>query len=674
MKSRLALLAALLGAIPFVGAGPGAGAPPQTQCAPAAAMPAATTPVAYWSTEARCAIVPAGPAGAFGLENFGNKFPGEAAVYMGIVHVAIYDAAVAIEGGYRPYAIAVDRDPEGTSCARRRVGAHGPAWRLGRGDWKPYGKANRERTAARPASDSRTRGGRGSGKLPCSRVDEPAAAASDRDRRLRDARRPAADAAPGFERSGDPPRRLHGIYGRRSPTGRQRRAGRDRRAGRTGRARQARERRPGEEPDPRRPDPPPAGPGVWQPAPLRCPCSAFACPASGRSRSRAPPSSGPTAHALTSHEYADDFKQVKELGRLDSATGRRNRRPRPSSGPTTTSRSGTRHAPPRRARGLGPVQTARMLAMAHVAGCDAMIACFDAKYHYLSWRPLHAIQRADTDGNPQTEPDPTWQPLRPTPNSPRVPLRACLPHHGDHGGPGGFLRHRLRLLLARQPGDPDASLLAAQGRGQRGQPRTYPGRIPLHELGPGRKHPWPQGRALRGPPFLPAAGLTSTVPLRRRPDRPPPPCGLCRTPRGLPRTIGRRGESSATRCQRSLESPTRTSVSLRTTSLRVRAAVERHGDRQRLRRCHEEAGEPRPVHPERGVARAHLPAGCVRREPALAEDRVVAAAAPGTAAARSTGRARTSVTAPSVAVGRHPLATSPRQAIQAVSATIGLST
>ena len=38
------------------------------------------------------------------LENFGNKFPGEAAVYMGIVHVAIYDAAVAIKGGYQPYA------------------------------------------------------------------------------------------------------------------------------------------------------------------------------------------------------------------------------------------------------------------------------------------------------------------------------------------------------------------------------------------------------------------------------------------------------------------------------------------------------------------------------------------------------------------------------------------
>src|SRR6516162_4538967 len=69
------------------------------------------TPVIDWSNEARRAIVPptAGP------ENFGNKFPGEAAVYMGIVHVAIYDAALAIEGDYEPYAIALnapDASPE----------------------------------------------------------------------------------------------------------------------------------------------------------------------------------------------------------------------------------------------------------------------------------------------------------------------------------------------------------------------------------------------------------------------------------------------------------------------------------------------------------------------------------------------------------------------------------
>ena len=52
-------------------------------------------PVIDWSTEARRAIVPP----SAGAENYGNKGPGEAAVYMGILHAAIYDAAVAIEGG-----------------------------------------------------------------------------------------------------------------------------------------------------------------------------------------------------------------------------------------------------------------------------------------------------------------------------------------------------------------------------------------------------------------------------------------------------------------------------------------------------------------------------------------------------------------------------------------------
>src|SRR6266496_6178334 len=78
------------------------------------------TPVIDWSNEARRAIVPpsAGP------ENYGNKFPGEAAVYMGIVHAAIYDAAVAIEGGYEPYAIALSAPPNTSPAAAIATAAH----------------------------------------------------------------------------------------------------------------------------------------------------------------------------------------------------------------------------------------------------------------------------------------------------------------------------------------------------------------------------------------------------------------------------------------------------------------------------------------------------------------------------------------------------------------------
>jgi hypothetical protein len=57
-------------------------------------------PVIYWSTKAREAIVPA----SAGPENYGRRGPSDAALYMGIAHVAIYDAAVALEGGYQFYA------------------------------------------------------------------------------------------------------------------------------------------------------------------------------------------------------------------------------------------------------------------------------------------------------------------------------------------------------------------------------------------------------------------------------------------------------------------------------------------------------------------------------------------------------------------------------------------
>ena len=101
---------------------------------------------------------------------------------------------------------------------------------------------------------------------------------------------------------------------------------------------------------------------------------------------------GPTP--LTSQEYAADFEEVKRLGRFDS-TARTDEQ-------TTDALFWTDHdlrqwneGMLRLAadRGLDLVQTARMLAMAHVSGGDAMIACFDAKYHYMFWRPAVAIPR-----------------------------------------------------------------------------------------------------------------------------------------------------------------------------------------------------------------------------------------------------------------------------------------
>jgi hypothetical protein len=317
--------------------------PRPTPCASAASFPAATmTPV--WSTEARCAIVPptAGP------ENFGNKFPGEAAVYMGIVHVAIYDAAVAIEGGYRPYAIALNA---------------------------PH--ASPEAAIATAAYDTLV------GLQNTNRLRLSSTAILDAD---------------------------HTAYMNAISSGNAKQDG-IAVGHQVAQAVLALRENDGLEKDPTLADlhPPAAGPGVWQPVPvlgLRLPAVR---PLALESASQFRPD-GP--NALTSPEYTGDFNQVKLRGRIDSTS----RTPEQ----TLQARFWTDNDIRQwndgllnlaATRGLGLSQTARMLAMAHVAGGDAMIACFDAKYHYWFWRPYQAIPLADTDGNPDTVADPTWTPL-----------------------------------------------------------------------------------------------------------------------------------------------------------------------------------------------------------------------------------------------------------------------
>lgn len=56
-----------------------------------------------------------------------------------------------------------------------------------------------------------------------------------------------------------------------------------------------------------------------------------------------------------------------------------------------------------------------------MAMADGYISGFYWKRTYAFWRPITAIRKADTDGNPGTDPDPTWNPLRPTPSSADYP-------------------------------------------------------------------------------------------------------------------------------------------------------------------------------------------------------------------------------------------------------------
>jgi hypothetical protein len=72
-------------------------------------------------------------------------------------------------------------------------------------------------------------------------------------------------------------------------------------------------------------------------------------------------------------------------------------------------------------RHLNLSKSARLFAMLSVAFADGGIGCFNAKYHFSFWRPVTAIPNGDIDGNPETEADPAWLPLAPTPPHPEFP-------------------------------------------------------------------------------------------------------------------------------------------------------------------------------------------------------------------------------------------------------------
>jgi hypothetical protein len=160
-------------------------------------------------------------------------------------------------------------------------------------------------------------------------------------------------------------------------------------------------------------------PGQWRPTP---PTNAnatawvghlkpFLIPSVSMFRSSGPP-------ALTSAQYARDFNEVKTIGAVNS---------------TTRTLDQTQAAIWWHDRHLGEweikrqlatgqrlstLQTARMFALVDLSEADATSACYNEKGAWLFWRPVTAIQLADTDGNPNTAADPAWMPLLVTPPHP----------------------------------------------------------------------------------------------------------------------------------------------------------------------------------------------------------------------------------------------------------------
>ncbi len=128
--------------------------------------------------------------------------------------------------------------------------------------------------------------------------------------------------------------------------------------------------------------------------------------------------------ALTSDQYTTAFNQVKDLGSLSSTTRTADQTEIAkfwADGAGTYTPAGhwnqiAENIVANQENSL--LDNARLFALLNIGLADAGIAAWDAKYTYTSWRPITAIQQADTDGNSNTLADPNWKPLITTPPFP----------------------------------------------------------------------------------------------------------------------------------------------------------------------------------------------------------------------------------------------------------------
>jgi hypothetical protein len=194
---------------------------------------------------------------------------------------------------------------------------------------------------------------------------------------------------------------------------------------------------------------PPADPGVWQATAVATPYAtagaadyamSFVVPltASSPHARRAPPPPN-----MTSARYARALEEVRRYGGTTSASRTDEMTDVvqfwTESGFTLWQRNSRDIVV---GLGLDELEAARALAAIGVAAGDAMLACFENKYHYQSWRPFQAILRADEDGNRRTDADPLWTPL----------VRANHPEYpAGHGCYGSAMATSLRLLFGDMP-------------------------------------------------------------------------------------------------------------------------------------------------------------------------------------------------------------------------------
>jgi hypothetical protein len=165
----------------------------------------------------------------------------------------------------------------------------------------------------------------------------------------------------------------------------------------------------------------PPAPGVWRPTPPTLtpffdPWLSKMKPLLLRSNSQFRPGRPP---ALTSKTYTTEFNEVKEFGSLMGSQ----RTPEQTETALFFSdiavgsvQASLRDLVTRRHMDIS--DSARLFAAADLSLADAIGVSWDSKFHFGFWRPITAIQLANTDDNSETDVDVNWQPLITTPPYP----------------------------------------------------------------------------------------------------------------------------------------------------------------------------------------------------------------------------------------------------------------
>jgi hypothetical protein len=190
-----------------------------------------------------------------------------------------------------------------------------------------------------------------------------------------------------------------------------------------------------------------------------------------------PPSPG-------SPEYTDSFREVKRLGRADSALRTADQTEIAlfwADGPGTATPPG--HwleiaQDVSEQQDLSLVENARLFALLGITEADAAIVSWDHKFYYNNWRPVTGIQEADQDGNPGTAADPSWQSFIPTP-----PFPSYTSGHSTFSGSGARLlalffgsdQHDFTTTTDGLPGVTRSYTSFSQAAEEAGQSRIYGG-------------------------------------------------------------------------------------------------------------------------------------------------------------------------------------------------------